>query len=607
MPTARTRRVPRRFLSTGLAALLTTTGALAITGQPAAAGVTRWVVPTSTSYTDARQPAQAFPVAAGESLPLGTWEADGAKHTSRSYFTFDLTPYPGKEIISAELRTGEARVDDCTKPREVELWRTDTPEAAPTWANAPAVHEKIGDLGATATPCPAGYLELLVTEAVQRAVNEGRDSLTLMARIAGDHEQAKHYSRWIERPGISLDANAAPNMPGKLTVHELTCADGLLIGTTTPILSAEVTDPDKVDGYAGDLVSTTFAWWPVDRPTERTEWTSYSKSAPARFSYSVPAGLMVNNGTYAFAVKAADQRASSDWSPECRFTVDTEAPAQPTVTSTDYPDDDGWYGGPGIPGEFTFTANDGTDSVGFRYSLMGALPTYVAADAPGGSATVTITPGKNGPNLLDVEAVDATGNRSPVTRYVFRVRDTSPTITDGNPTAGYGEPRTLTFSPRMENVVEYTYRLNDGPEQTAAAAADGTSTITITPTKPGNNDVYVRSRTADGLLSGEGSYRFNLASKPTVTSVEYPMGKTGAPAGTPGTFVFGPGMPGVAEYVYSFDGRPTETVAAGVDGSASVTYTPTTAGPHRITVYTRTGDGLVSETFTGSFLVARAA
>ncbi|GAA2702772.1 hypothetical protein ACFY2R_24640 [Micromonospora olivasterospora] len=115
----------------------------------------------------------------------------------------------------------------------------------------------------------------------------------------------------------------------------------------------------------------------------------------------------------------------------------------------------------------------------------------------------------------------------------------------------------------MENVVEYTYRLNGGPEQTVAAAADGTATVTVTSTQ--------------------------------------------VPAGTPGTFVFGPGMPGVTEHVYSFDGRPAQTVAAGADGAAAVTYTPTTAGLHRVTVYSRTGDGTVSETFSGTYLAARAA
>ncbi|MGC5660060.1 hypothetical protein ACN261_06575 [Micromonospora sp. WMMD723] len=94
------RRVPRRFLTTGLVGLLAGTGLPAVTATPATAGVTRYVLPTSVSYTDARQPTLAFPTTAAD-VPVGTWQADGVKHTSRAYFTFDLTPYRGKEIIVA--------------------------------------------------------------------------------------------------------------------------------------------------------------------------------------------------------------------------------------------------------------------------------------------------------------------------------------------------------------------------------------------------------------------------------------------------------------------------------------------------------------------------
>ncbi|TDC78047.1 hypothetical protein E1193_21360 [Micromonospora sp. KC606] len=314
--------------------------------------------------------------------------------------------------------------------------------------------------------------------------------------------------------------NTPPDVPGQLTVDSLPCVDNLAVSTATPTLTALLTDPDAVPPYA-EQVTATFAWWPVDQPTQRTEQTSSSwKSVPTRFQHRLQPGALVDSGTYAFAVQATDRAgATSMWSAECRFTVDISAPAQPTVSSTDYPDDSGWHGGPGIPGRFTFSAGGDTDTVGFRYDLSGQPTTAVAADAPGGSATVTITPDRDGPRSLSVQAVDRAGNRSPATTYVFRVADTSP----------------------------------------------------------------------------------------TVSSVEYPLGRTGAPVGTPGTFVFQPGMPGVIEYVYSFDGRPAATVAADAGGAASVTWTPSTAGLHRITVHTRTVDGTRSETFTGAFLVARAS
>ncbi len=600
----RPRRTPRRVTTIGLAGLLAASGALAVTAAPASAGVTRYVLPTSVSYTDARQPTLAFPTTAAD-VPVGTWQADGVKHTSRAYFTFDLTPYRGKEIIFAQVVTGESSVADCTKPRELELWRTDTPAAPPTWNTAPAVREKVGDVGPTA-PCPAGYLELGVTEVFRQAVADGRDSLTLMARIAGDNEGNKHFGRRMEKPGVSLEANAAPDVPGKLTVAGRACADGLLVGTTTPVLTAEVTDPDKLESSAGDRVQATFAWWPVDRPAERTEWTSSAWYAPATIQYTVPGGLLVDGGTYAFAVRAADERAASAWSPECRFTVDTTRPPAPTVVSTDYPSDRSFpgHGGPGIAGDFTFTSA-ADDVVGFWYGRSG-LTTYAAA-GPGGTATVSYAPDEYGPDWLNVQAVDRTGNRSAQTRYEFWVRNTAPTVTDGNPDGWLGQPREFTFAPNMTDVVEYVWSLNDGTERTVAADAAGATTVTVTPTVV-DNTLHVRSRTHDGVLSGDAGYTFSVRTAPFVTSGDWPFdGTPGAPAGTEGSFTFAPAMADVTEYVYAFDRGDERTVRAGADGRATVSYTPADAGYHTIEVFSRTSAGVESEPIGLAFYPASVA
>ncbi|MGK5743174.1 hypothetical protein [Micromonospora sp. URMC 103] len=605
MPTARRLRIRRRLCTAGLATLLAATAAVTVAPQPAAAGPLRWVLPSSVSYTDDRQPDTAFPTTGGD-VPVGTWESDGAKHTSRAYFTFDLTPYRGKQILRAELQTGESSVGDCTKPRELELWRTDTPADAPTWNSAPTAREKVGDIGATA-PCPASYLELLITQAVQQAVTDGRGSLTLMARITGDHEASKHHGRRMKKPGVSLEANAAPDVPVTLTVAGRACVDGRRIGTTAPVLATEVTDPDKVDSYAGDLVKATFAWWPVDRPTERTEWTSYSEQyAPARFQYTVPDGAMVTGQTYAFAVRAADRWATSDWSAECRFTVDTVSPPAPTVSSAVYPA--GWsspgHGGPGMAGEFTFTSV-ADDLAGYRYGPTGATQ-YVDADASG-SATINYTPERYGLNRLYVQAVDRTGNQSAATIYEFNVRNTAPTVVDGDPDAAPGQPRGFTFTPNMADVVEYVYRLDAGTEKTVAAAADGTATATVTPVA-GRNTLHVRSRTRDGVLSGDANYGFHVSGAPAVSSEQWPLdGSAGAPAGTAGTFVLRPRMPDAVEYVYVFDYGEPQTVPAGPEGVATIPFTPRDAGRHTLDVFSRSSDGTESETAYLSFEVASVA
>ena len=594
-------RGPRRALATLLAGALTATTAVVVAASPAAAGVWEYVRPVSVSYTDSREPDTNFP--AGQDFPVGKWRSDSGMHISQAYLTFDLSPYQGKEIITAGADTGETAVSDCGRPREVEFWRTADPATAPTWNDAPAAEAKIGDLGAGYEICPAPRLEIDLADALQDALDDGREQITFLLRIKGDHQDNPHHGRRMKPVGISINANAAPHLPTQLRVDNRDCAAGLFSFNRNPTLAAHITDPDNREGWSGDRVSATFAWWPAERPDERTQWESGPHYAPAAVHYRIPQSLP--DGRYAFAVKAADEHAASDWTPACEFTVDATPPAIPTVTSTDYPEGS-WSGGPGLPGTFTFTA-DSDDLAGFRYGEFGATE-FVAVEEGNRSVSISFTPTSDGVRSLYVSSVDRAGNRSDQTYYQFWVRPTAPFITDANPTAGFGAPRELTFSPRMENVVEYTYRLNDGDAVTVPAGADGTAKVTVVPRLPGWNQVTVTSRTSDGLPSGTGRLSIYLDTQPSVSSEEYPIGGgEGAPAGTPGTFVFRPGMPDTVEYVWSIDYGPEQTVAAGADGTASVVYTPTRGGFHNLTVYSRSSDGTTSDETNGFFQVASHA
>ncbi|WP_091649392.1 hypothetical protein [Micromonospora pallida] len=594
----------RRFLGGGLAALLAAGGALLATGQPASAALTRYVTPTSATFTDSARPTTAFPVTDGN-VPVGTWEDADGRHTSRAYFTFDLTPYRNKQIIRAMGMSGETAANDCDRPRVLELWRTDTPAAAPTWQNAPTVREKIGDVAPNA-PC-RGHLEILLTEAVQQAVDAELDTVTYLARIGGeDLEENKHYGRRIKTLGISIEANGAPDVPTNLRVDGRACADGLLVPTTAPVLAASVTDPDRMESYAGDPVSATFAWWPVDRPTERTEWTVSPMSAPATQVYRMPDGHLAHGGTYAFQVRASDQHANSGWSAECRFTVDTVRPPTPTVSSTDYPSGGDYpgHGGAGLPGTFTFGPNGADDVAGYQWGTAGPS-NHVTADATG-AATISHAPQRHGPNRIYVRSVDRAGLPSDLVVYEFIVRDTTPRVTDNDPNARLGAPRGFVFAPGMDDVVSYTYRLNDEPEQTVAAGADGSATVTVVPTRT-ENTLYVTSRTRDSLVSGRAAYPFRVRTEPVVSSAQWPEWEDGAPVGTAGSFRFQPAMDDVTEYVYSFNYGEQRTVAAGPDGTTTIDYTPAAAHGHTLEVFSRTSTGVVSETVTYQFYVTSVA
>ncbi|MEV6831465.1 hypothetical protein [Amycolatopsis sp. NPDC051102] len=269
--------------------------------------------------------------------------------------------------------------------------------------------------------------------------------------------------------------------------------------------------------------------------------------------------------------------------------------AEPTVTSAEYPDDGAWHPGAGVPGSFTFDAGGDDSVVGFSWGNTDPAGTFVAADHPGGSATVSYTPQASGPNDLYVASVDSAGNRSPQHVHHFYVQSTEPLV-NGPRETGVGVPAEFRFSPRMADVVSYTYRIDNGSETTVAAAADGTATANVVTATRGSHRLNVWSTTSTGLTSGIAGNGYSASDAPLVASTDYPDFVSSGGPGVTGTFTLTPRTPGVVEYVYYFyeDWDNPTVVPAGPDGRATFTYTPAASGYYPMQVYSRTADGTQS-------------
>ncbi len=109
------------------------------------------------------------------------------------------------------------------------------------------------------------------------------------------------------------------------------------------------------------------------------------------------------------------------WSRDCEFTVDTTAPAPPTVTSDDYPEDT-QAGGIGRTGEFVLSADGDTDVDHYLYSFTGGSQQKATPETPGGDVTIQWTPTMDGPHTLSVRSVDRAGNQSEAYRYGLWVK-----------------------------------------------------------------------------------------------------------------------------------------------------------------------------------------
>lgn len=593
----------RRAVSLAAAITLAAAGLSVVTAAPARAAVNVGLWPVKWAYTDSRTPQTSY-VDQRVDHPVGAWRDDHGKlHKSRSYFTFDLTQVRGTTIISGITVFEEEEVNDCSKARNWELWRTTEVTNTTSWATAPRELEKLANIGGTV--CPSNFISLNLAQVVQQALNRGDRKLTLEVRVPADGEGNLHYGRKIDYLArMSVRGNTDPFVPANLVTDTQACEPDRLIQlrTATPYLNARFNDPDTEGGIEAQPITGTFAVWPVDNPAERLEWTSYQTYAPSTISYLIPAGYVQQDRVYAWTTRTNDDLAGSAWAPECRFTVDSVRPDRPpVVASVDYPSDGQPHGGPGIAGTFVFSANGVGDVAGYKYQLSPWDPEqYVAADALGGSASVSLAPAFDGFQQVSVYSVDKVGNRSATTVYQFQVRNTAVIIEDANPDAWPGDPHQLTFIPRMEDVVSYTYQLNDGPEQTVAAGPDGVAHLSYLP-EPEGGYLTVRSTTSTGLRSYPNFLYLTVTSQPVITSEEFRFdGEASVPVGSSGTFTFAPHMHGVVEFVYQFnrgqeDEQPAQTIAAGADGKASIPFTTARFGGHSLHLISRAADGTVSQ------------
>ena len=133
--------------STGVArcaALITLVGVAVVAGPTSANASYAELSASSWAYTDSHDPRQAFVKLSGDA-PLGTRiDAAQQKHTSRFYFTMDLSSLRGKVLHYGFLLGSESTVADCASVGHVELWRTGPITSKTTWNNPPTHLERLG-------------------------------------------------------------------------------------------------------------------------------------------------------------------------------------------------------------------------------------------------------------------------------------------------------------------------------------------------------------------------------------------------------------------------------------------------------------------------------
>ncbi|MFI7210541.1 hypothetical protein ACIBP4_02520 [Micromonospora maritima] len=254
----------------------------------------------------------------------------------------------------------------------------------------------------------------------------------------------------------------------------------------------------------------------------------------------------------------------------------------------------------GKVGSFRFTPHS-KDVTAYEYNLDGEWKTVPAEDDGTAVLPWTATPGWHS---MIVRSVRADGSTSMETTYQFNIIDTRPSayaheLSSWPRRDGVGVPLSIELQSQLPELTGFVYRFDGGAEQTVSSEGNPYAYITVTPTHAGDNAVVVQALLSNGTRSPATTYTFGIWSGPVVTQTPTGNGTVGRPA----TFTFHPGLPDVASYRYSLNGADEETVDAGPDGTATVTYTPGSSGYQEVRVTSVGADGTESDQRAQPFIV----
>ncbi|MBV1851480.1 LamG domain-containing protein [Catellatospora tritici] len=196
----------------------------------------------------------------------------------------------------------------------------------------------------------------------------------------------------------------------------LACASPAQLRTTTPTVLLGLTGPAGRELGAQIEVRTA-----GKKSTTVVTGDLAPLPVPREVDWRVPESALTGGATYQWRARAYDaQGRHSGWTPWQLLTVDTDRPQPVSVWSEQYPERQ-WGAVLGTPGEFTFTTAS-ADTAAFFWDLDYGSNTVTPAGGTGErTATVQLTPPKDGVRVVNVQAIDPAGNVSDTTRYQFWV------------------------------------------------------------------------------------------------------------------------------------------------------------------------------------------
>lgn len=358
----------------------------------------------------------------------------------RYYVQLDTTDLGDKSIKKASLSATQSYAADwgCSNTHGVTLYATDNLGSGTTWNSQPGIWGALGTSwlnSAGGAGCKDATTQGEWDVRQHLADNLWRGSLTFGLFAADESKSSsnngfKRFTRDTRHlPYLYIEYNRRPYDPwslGMTPAPKNANGNGCgWVGATSYAglrIDAWVGDPDNLANNARFLVNDVNGAVAYDsgwgNEANGTHWAS-----------AYPNNLS-DGHTYFWQIQSGDGDLTSNWVNGCMFTMDTQPPSVPVVTSAEYPPSGTLPGSSkyiGQAGTFKVNASDTISGVlYYEWAFNSAIPVGGAnrIDAAGdGTASIPLTPTTWGTNVLRVQSVDRAGNRSQPQTYTFYVPD----------------------------------------------------------------------------------------------------------------------------------------------------------------------------------------
>lgn len=331
-------------------------------------------------------------------------------------------------------------------------------------------------------------------------------------------EAGDAVSGWSDPCYVTIDNTRPANAPTVTSPNYP--QDGWVEGGEPVEFRLGANGIDDVEGYEFSwqqtlpVIGTDIGDYGVPQPVDPYSDTRYFKRADAlggaaTLSLVPPQG----SGPMTLTVRSLDRAYNGSATVGYTFGVSSTAPTvTPAVPSPEF----------GEPAEFTLRPDPGLQAkspvLSYSVETIGGQDdrTFeVTADADG-TATVELTLDGLYGEALRVTSRSANGWVSDAGSWSISY-DTTPTVTsdvysENGSGGGAGVPGTFTFTPKVQDVVSYTYSFNNGdPEVTVPAGTDHTASVDWTPASVGWYDLTVHATTRSGIDLAPYDYFFTVA------------------------------------------------------------------------------------------------